>query len=156
MIRRALLQSAVLLALTALAGALTWHFHPERPELHLIAESAGPEEISIADALKRQEKDGVIWLDARQLTEFQKGHIPGALLLNEYDWENLLTSAFEFISQAPEGRPVIIYCDGQKCAASHAVRDKLRETPIGDRELLVLHGGFPAWAAAGQPIEKPG
>ncbi|MES2706222.1 MAG: rhodanese-like domain-containing protein [Verrucomicrobiota bacterium] len=156
MIRRMLLQSAVLLALTALAGALTWHFHPERPELYLTQEAAHEGEITVLDALARQQKDGVVWLDARQAAEYRKGHIPGAMLLNEYDWENLLTAAFEFIAQTPDERPVIIYCDGQKCAASHAVRKKLQETtPIGDREILVLRGGFPAWEEGDYPIEQP-
>lgn len=156
MIRRAFLQSVLLLALTALAGALTWQFHPQRPELYLTHEAAPEGEISISDALNRQQKDGAVWLDARQAREYQKGHIPGAMLLNEYDWENLLTAAFEAISQTPDNRPVIVYCDGQKCAASHAVREKLQTTtPIGDREILVLHGGFPAWEAGGYPVEKP-
>jgi rhodanese-related sulfurtransferase len=156
MTRRILLQSAILLALTAAAGALTWHFHPERPELYLVAEPAPEGEISLADALERQKKDGVVWLDARQESEFRKGHIPGAILLNEYDWENLLVNSFEKITQAPDQSPAIVYCDGQKCAASHAVRKRLEESKaIGDREILVLHGGFPAWVAGEYPVEKP-
>lgn len=153
---RILWQSAVLLALTAAAGALTWQFHPERPELYLIAEAPPEGEISLLEALSRQKKDGVIWLDARQESEYHKGHIPGALLLNEYDYENLLVSSFEKITQAPDQSPVIIYCDGQKCAASHAVRQRLDESKaLGDRELLVLHGGFPAWQSGEYPVEKP-
>jgi 3-mercaptopyruvate sulfurtransferase SseA len=71
------------------------------------------------------------------------------LLLNESDWENLLIASFPSITEAPEGAPVIIYCDGQQCEASRAVRDRLRQTPLGDRELLILRGGWPAWQAAG-------
>lgn len=153
---RILWQSAILLALTAAAGALTWKFHPERPELYLVAEAAPEGEISIQDVLERQKKDGVIWLDARQESEYRKGHIPGALLLNEYDYENQLMASFEKITSAADTIPVVIYCDGQKCAASHAIRQRLEESKaLGDRELLVLHGGFPAWLAGEYPVEKP-
>lgn len=154
MIRRILLESLALLALTTLAAALTWRFHPERPELYLTNEFAGVGEITVLDALARQRKDGVIWIDARKAEEFAKGRIPDALLLNEYDWETLLEPVFQAIAEAPETRPVIVYCDGHECAASHAVRDKLRQLPFGDRDILVLHGGFPAWLDGDYPVDR--
>jgi rhodanese-related sulfurtransferase len=149
MLTRILLQSLLLLALAAVAGALVYRFHPDRPELYLTQETAAPGEITAAEAKARAAAGPVLWLDARQEREFQAGHIPGALLLNEYDWENLLIAAFPAITEAAEGTPVIIYCDGQQCAASRAVREKLRQTPLGDRELLILRGGWPAWQATG-------
>ena len=150
MIPRILLQSVILLALAAGAGALAYRFHPERPELYLTHETAAPGEITVAEAKARMAAGPVVWLDARHEPEFRAGHIPGALLLNEYDWENLLIAAFPAITEAAEGTPVIIYCDGQQCAASRAVREKLQQTPLGDRELLILRGGWPAWQAAAQ------
>lgn len=148
MLQRLLLQSLLLMALAAMAGALVYHFHPERPELYLTHETAAPGEITVAEAKARAAAGPVLWLDARQEKEFQAGHIPGALLLNEYDWENLLIAAFPAITEAADGTPVIIYCDGQQCAASRAVREKLQLTPLGDRELLILRGGWLAWQAA--------
>lgn len=150
MIARILRQSLILLALAAVAGALVYRFHPNSPELYLTHEAAGPDEITVAQAKARAAAGPVLWLDARHEPEFKAGHIPGALLLNDYDWENLLIAAFPAIMEAAEGTPVIIYCDGQQCAASRAVRDKLRQTPLGDRELLILRGGWPAWEAAGR------
>jgi len=150
MIARILRQSLLLLALAVVAGALVYRFHPNRPELYLTHEAAGPDEITAAQAKARAAAGPVVWLDARRGPEFKAGHIPGALLLNDYDWENLLIAAFPAIMEAAEGTPVIIYCDGQQCAASRAVRDKLRQTPLGDRELLILRGGWPAWQAAGR------
>ena len=150
MIARILRQSLILLALAAVAGALVYRFHPNGPELYLTHEAAGPDEITVAQAKARAAAGPVLWVDARHESEFKAGHIPGALLLNDYDWENLLIAAFPAIMEAAEGTPVIIYCDGQQCAASRAVRDKLRQTPLGDRELLILRGGWPAWEAAGR------
>ncbi len=155
MIPRLLLQIAAILALTAAAAALAGRFHPQRPEWYLTQEEAGPGEISVAEALARAATGPVIWLDARASREFALGHIPGALLLNVADWENLLIEAFPALSEAPEGAAAIIYCDGQQCAASREVRDRLRQTPLGDREWLILRGGWPAWKAAGQPAAKP-
>ena len=149
MISRIFLQSLLLLLLAAGAGALVYRFHPDRPELYLTRDAAGPGEVTVTEARARAAAGPVVWLDARHLPEFEAGHIPGALLLNEYDWENLLIAAFPAITEAPEATPVIIYCDGQQCTASRAVRDRLRQTPLGDRELLILRGGWLAWQAAG-------
>lgn len=150
MIQRLLFQIAALLALTAAAGALVWRFHPDRPELYLTQEEAGAGEITVAEAIARAAAGPVVWIDARPAREFALGHIPGALLLNVADWENLLIAAFPALTEAPEGAAVILYCDGQQCAASREVRDRLRQTPLGDRALLILRGGWPAWKAAGQ------
>jgi len=148
MIRRIVLQSLALLGLASGAGALVWKFHPLAPELYLTHESAGLDEITVAEARALMAAGPVVWLDARHEKEYEAGHIDGALLLNEYDWENLLERAFPAILEASPDTPVVIYCDGQACAASRAVRDRLNQTPIGDRELKILHGGWPAWKAA--------
>lgn len=149
MLRRMIVQSVLLLGMSAAAGALVWKFHPDAPELYLSREAAVPGEVTVAEARERMAAGPVIWLDARHEKEFQAGHIPGALLLNEAQWEDLLSACFETITGAPEGAPVIIYCDGQACAASRSVRDRLRQTPVGDRELLILRGGWPAWRESG-------
>lgn len=145
MLLRLILQSLLLLVMAGVAGFLVWRYHPERPELYLTRESAAPGEITVLEARERQAAGPVIWVDARREQEFAAGHIPGALLLNEYDWDNLLFEAFPVITDAAEGVPVIIYCDGQECAASRTVRERLQQTPVGDRELLILRGGWPAW-----------
>ena len=145
MLARALSQSLILLLLASIAGALTYHFHPRRPALYLTQEKAPPGEITVADARARAAAGLVVWLDARRAPEYQTAHIPGALLLNEYDWENLLQAALPALAESAETTPIIIYCDGQQCAASRAVREKLQQTPLVDREILLLHGGWPAW-----------
>jgi rhodanese-related sulfurtransferase len=149
MILRILWQTALLLALATGAGALVWKFHPEAPELYLSHETAGLREMTVAEAKARLAKgQPIVWLDARHEKEFNAGHIEGALLLNEYHWETLLEQAFPVILESPPGTPVVIYCDGQACAASRTVRDRLDQTPLGDREPLILRGGWPAWQAA--------
>lgn len=147
MILRILWQSALLLALAAAGAWATWRWHPERPELYLTGERAGPDEITVAHALALEKQKGVIWLDARVRAEFDKGHIPGAMLLNVYEWEELMFPVVQVLDADEPRRTIIIYCDAQKCATSRQLRDKLNELPIGERDIRVLHGGWPAWVA---------
>ena len=148
MILRILGQS-ILLLLLAVAGAwATWRWHPARPELYLASERAGPDEITVPDALALEKQKGVIWLDARVRSEYDKGHIPGAHLLNLYEWEELMFPVAQVLDADESRHTIIIYCDAQKCATSRQLRDKLSELPLDDRDIRILHGGWPAWKAA--------
>jgi rhodanese-related sulfurtransferase len=144
MILRICWQSALLLAL-GVAGALgTYHWKEDRPELYLVSEPAGPDEITVRDAIALEKQGRVLWLDARRRSEFDKAHIPGAMLLNLYEWEDLVTPVVMSLSENME-RTVIIYCDAKKCTASRELRDKLLTSGLGDLDIRVLHGGWPAW-----------
>ncbi len=146
MMRTAVWQALVLLGLAGVGGWLTWKFHPEPPALYLSAEAAPVDEISLGQALEMEKSRGVIWVDARSAAAFAKGHVPGAHLLNEQGWPDLVFELVKVMDADGARRPLVIYCDAQKCAASKAVRNRLRhEIPIGDREVHVLHGGWPAW-----------
>jgi rhodanese-related sulfurtransferase len=148
MILRILWQSAALLLLAAAGAWATWRWHPERPELYLTAEPAGPDEITVADALALEKEKGVIWIDARRRPEFEKGHIPGAFLLNIYEWDDLMMPVVHALGADDPRRTVIIYCDAQKCASSRELRERMLDFGLGDFDIRVLHGGWPAWQAA--------
>lgn len=148
MIVRLLWQSMLLLALGAAGGWATWKWNPERPELYLVSEQAGPDEITVAEAIALEKKDGVLWVDARRRSEYEKGHIPGALLLNVYEWDDLMMPVVHALGDGPR-RPVILYCDAQKCSASKELRQRMLDFGLGDFDIRVLHGGWPAWKAAG-------
>lgn len=147
MILRILWQSAVLLLLAGAGAWATYQWHPGRPELYLISERAAPDEITVADAAAFGKKDGVLWLDARRREQFDKGHIPGALLLNIYEWDDLMLPVINALGDGPR-RVVVIYCDGQKCSASRELREKIINFGLGEFDIRVLHGGWPAWQAA--------
>ena len=49
----------------------------------------------------------VLWVDAREAPAYAKEHIPGAVLLNETEWERLLP---EFLQAWQPGRRVVVYC----------------------------------------------
>ena len=90
---------------------------------------------------------GVIWVDARTGAAFNLKHVPGALSLNEEDWEALLPG---FVAAWRPGARVVVYCDDQQCDRSQDVAARLqRELQVGN--VYVLKGGWAAWLGAQKP-----
>jgi rhodanese-related sulfurtransferase len=87
----------------------------------------------------------VQWIDSRIQSRYDAGHIPGALMINEYNLQDAIFTHLDALQLAR--KPLIVYCDSLKCAASHKVRDYLAEQ-VGLPEVWVLTGGWPAWQAA--------
>ncbi len=86
--------------------------------------------------------DKVQWVDARPRTKFEQGHIPGAVLLNEDEWDQLVPA---FLDAWEPEKNVVVYCDGGSCDASHAVAKRLREE-LKLEKVNVLKGGWSAWS----------
>lgn len=87
----------------------------------------------------------VIWVDARPEAQFNERHIPGAVLLNEDRWNDLLPPFLN--AWAPE-KKVVVYCSSQSCATSHEVARRLGEEGLPKENIHVLHGGWEAWRDA--------
>ena len=83
----------------------------------------------------------VIWVDARPAEEFERDHVPTAVLLNEDRWNELLPPMLTVWS--PEKR-VVVYCSSQSCGASREVARRLR-AEAGLKNVFVLEGGWEAW-----------
>jgi rhodanese-related sulfurtransferase len=85
--------------------------------------------------------DTAIWLDARPDDEFASDHVPGAILLNEDRWNELLP---QFLAVWSPGKKIIVYCSSLSCNASREVARRLRkEAQLSD--VFVLEGGWEAW-----------
>ncbi len=122
----------VALLLLALAPALlAAFFHPRRP-------SWRTDEITVAVA---QSWKDALWLDARPRDAFEHAHVPGALLLNEDEWNDLLPAVLD--AWNPD-RNVVVYCSSLSCQASRDVARRLREEAQFSR-VFVLQGGWEAW-----------
>ncbi len=85
--------------------------------------------------------DNVIWVDARADNEFERDHIPGAILLNEDRWNELLP---QFLGQWSPEKQVVVYCSAQSCNASREVAKRLREE-AQLKNVFVLGGGWEEW-----------
>jgi rhodanese-related sulfurtransferase len=133
-------QIVVLLAMAALPATLSGVFHPRRPAW--TAETLAPGEILLSTA--QSWGNNVLWLDARPAAEFRQDHIPGALLLNEDDWDELLPRVLDVWSR---DKFIVVYCSSLKCHASQEVAKRLREEARLPR-VYVVKGGWEAWLAA--------
>jgi rhodanese-related sulfurtransferase len=83
----------------------------------------------------------VIWVDARPDNEYREDHIPGAVLLNEDRWNELLP---QFLGQWTPGKKVVVYCSAKSCNLAGDVARRLRdEARLND--VFVLEGGWEEW-----------
>ena len=85
--------------------------------------------------------DQVQWVDARPRAKFEQGHIPGAVLLNEDEWDRLVPA---FLDAWEPEKVVVVYCDYGSCDASHAVARRLRED-LKLEHVHVLKGDWQQW-----------
>ncbi|MCG8428964.1 MAG: rhodanese-like domain-containing protein [Chromatiales bacterium] len=90
---------------------------------------------------------GAAFVDPRRNSEFEAGRIPDAIHLE-------LKSAFNEAALADnvqKDEPVVFYCNGAKCPRSA----KCSEMALnwGYSKVYYFRDGFPAWKAAGYPVE---
>ncbi len=128
----------ILLALVAVAATGTHFFHPRAPSWYLEGEPIADDEVTVAQ-VEAKWKGDVLWIDARSRDPFQKRHVPGALLINEQERDQLL---FENIAVLQDNKkPIVVYCDSGACQASRKIREHLKYNMSID-EIYVLHGGW--------------
>jgi len=112
---------------------VSWHQRPTDAALVSVAQAKGW-------------GDAALWIDARPEEEFARGHVPGAMRLNEDEWNALLPAILTV--WAPE-RKLVVYCSRQSCNASHAVAERLRnEAEV--KNVFVLDGGWEEWQKSNQ------
>ncbi|MBA3961954.1 MAG: rhodanese-like domain-containing protein [Chthoniobacterales bacterium] len=83
----------------------------------------------------------VLWIDARPNEEFEEGHVPGAMSLNEDEWNRLLPAV---LAAWTKERELVVYCSRESCNASRAVADRLRNE-VKLKNVHVLPGGWEEW-----------
>lgn len=123
-------EALVLLVLAGVLAILTALWHPWAPD-------SGDWEIPLAEATGKP----WLWVDARSNGEFLSGHVPGAVNVNEDDWEAGLQ---KLMSIWRPGRPILVYCSTARCRSSHTVARRIRKS-LGNEEVQVLQGGWEAW-----------
>lgn len=130
----------MLLLVAVPVAVLTALLHPRPPQWE--EETLKPGEVQLQMALAWK---NVVWLDARNRIEYEQDHIPGALLLNQDEWDLLF---FEFLGTWDPDQKVIVYCGGKRCQLSTQVAERLREE-LGSENIFVLKGGWSAWRNRG-------
>lgn len=97
------------------------------------------------DQLRRRlDEGGVVVLDVRPRTEYDAGHIRGALSVPMGELKTRL-------GEIPQGTDVVAYCRGPFCVYAD---DAVRLLSRMNRPALRLEDGFPEWAADQLPVER--
>ncbi|MCB9396954.1 MAG: hypothetical protein H6510_03980 [Acidobacteria bacterium] len=94
--------------------------------------------------------DLLLWVDAREDSLFEKGHIQGAIQLYFYEQANYL-QGFETAYSDKQPLALVIYCKGKDCHDSHFLAEDLLK--MGYSKIFVYRDGFDDWFKAGLPIE---
>jgi rhodanese-related sulfurtransferase len=121
------------------------------PPPPFIPESDRPVRISLATTKSLFDAGAALFLDARDPSDYEAGHIPGALRLTR---DEALGDPDRVKSLPVRGRPIVAYCSGGVCEASLELAQALVDA--GYRKVLVYGGGFPDWEAAGYPVKQGG
>jgi rhodanese-related sulfurtransferase len=122
-----------------------------KPDLPVVPDLDQPIEVKLAN-VKRFFDAGpaaAVIVDARDVAEYVAGHIPGALSVPRDD-AVARPALLDPLKQL--GRPIITYCSGGDCEESKDLAKDM--IAAGIRKVLVFTDGYPAWQAAGYPVEK--
>ena len=95
-----------------------------------------------------------IFIDIRELQEFARGHIPGAIHVTRGLLEFQILKVLEQIdaNADPAEMDLVLYCGtgGRSALAAKSLDD------MGFRNVRSMDGGIVAWNEAGLPIKTPG
>lgn len=101
----------------------------------------------------KQEKSDLLILDVRESSEFEQGHLEGALLVPRGILESSADPSYP--KHVPElsgarARPIVAYCaTGGRSAMAAAVLEMM-----GYHEVYSLAGGFTQWEQSGMPVRR--
>jgi len=96
-----------------------------------------------SEAGSRHSQPGVpadaLWIDARPAAEYAREHVPGAINLNDANWDKELASLYKIWRPS---RPIVVYCSTH-CWSAAEIAARLDE--LGIKPVQVFAGGFEEW-----------
>jgi rhodanese-related sulfurtransferase len=90
-------------------------------------------------------------LDARPASDYDKGHIPGAI---NVPYDRLAEHLGDVMALIPPDAVVVCYCTGPACDFSDQVATELRI--LGYTRVFVFTGGWEYWTEAGYEVGTTG
>lgn len=103
-----------------------------------------PEPVRMPELLERARSSDVVILDTRPASEYDAGHIAGAISVPVDELRDRLR-------QLPRDKEYVAYCRGPYCVYADRAVELLRSANRHARRLLE---GFPEWQAAGLPVAR--
>ena len=131
---RALLGIMLIMAASFTLAAANYAVNPRRPNL---PPKGG--EISLQDLSGI--KEPILFVDARNPEDYEKGHIENALNLSESQFEEQLGVFLD--KWALEGY-VLVYCNAGQCNSSRVIAERLKRE-CGIQNVFVLKGDWRKW-----------
>ena len=100
------------------------------------------------DALKSWIDSGknLTIIDARDLSDYKKGHIAEAVSLLNMDVEKRKNEIIKFV------QPVVVYSNDENCPASGFVAEKIEK--LGLKEVYNYNPSYKDWIEKGYPVVK--
>jgi len=111
------------------------------------AEEANPafKTIPVSEANEMLGKPGVIFLDVREPSELQPGHIPGAM---NVPLANVESQTEKYIPD--KAATIVVYCrSGRRSVTASKALIKM-----GYKNVLNMDGGYKAWLEAGYSVQQ--
>ncbi len=117
-------------------------------DLPVVPDLQQPISVKLPFVKKFFDAGAAVFVDARDASEYVEGHIPGAqsVPVNDAVTKPALLDPFK-----TAGKPIIAYCSGGDCEESEDLAKDM--IAAGIHKVLVFTDGFPAWKAAGYPVE---
>ncbi len=135
-------------AAVLIAGAVNL-IHPERIlwvedwdfRVEAQAVKEGVALVQLSEVLEFLREDSRLFVDVRPVQEYERGHIPGAVLAS--------AGLTRFLN---ESRPLVLYCTGGDCDDSLLLALELRQT--GRKDVALFIGGMELWQSELLAVEE--
>lgn len=108
--------------------------------------------LNVAQMLHNQ--DGILFVDSREVEEFECGTIPGSINIPfDYLPDENLEEYFDSVFGGPtSSREMVTFCSGEECDLSlHLSRNMIA---LGYSNIFIFFGGSREWENAGLEVER--
>ena len=137
--RRAFSEIVNILILAALLGWLQYGLVAAPEDIPVVI-PAGQVSLKLVESWGNK----VLWLDARRTARYDEEHVPSALPLNKYDWDQQIDVV---LKARPQKEKVVVYCYNADCPAAEKIADRLINE-VKMKDVVVLYDGWNAWKKA--------
>jgi rhodanese-related sulfurtransferase len=149
-------QIGVMLAITAACTLASQWILPKRigwvgEWTNYVQNKATKEGVALADVAQAKaivDAHSHVIFDARKMSDYELGRLPGSLALPPDDREKQFEAWLPILTPS---QPILTYCSGKDCDEALELALYLRRN--GFTNVVVFLGGFADWSAAHLPIE---
>jgi len=154
-VKRAALQSAIILVLATAVGLMVNHLRDDTlslvadwsPAARLLSASGESLVVSIEEARMLCVEQDAVFLDARAPEDYARGHIHCAKNVPWQSFESYIDFIWDTI---PHEAWIVTYCDGEHCTFGEDLARELMAMGYGNVKVLI--NGWTRWREAGLPV----